>query len=278
MRPANSNRLGSLLRHIVLMIAAALVLLPFIWMVLTSLKPQTEIFLAEIRWWPEQMAAVENYSKAFEKAPLARFLLNGVLVTLSVFALQVLVALPAAYALAKIRFRGRDTVFALVLFAILIPPQAIAVPLFLLFHQMGLLNSYAALILPFSISVFGIFLMRQFFLTVPDDLIDAARMDGISEFGIVWRVMLPAAIPAITAFGIFSIVAHWNDYFWPLIAVNSKELFTPPLGVATFRNEEAGTDYGPLMAAATVIITPLIIAFLIAQRRFIEGIALTGMK
>jgi multiple sugar transport system permease protein len=120
--------------------------------------------------------------------------------------------------------------------------------------------------------------MRQFFMTVPDDLVDAARMDGISEFGIVWRVMLPTAIPAVTAFGIFSVVAHWNDYFWPLIAVNSRELFTPPLGVVAFRNEEAGTDYGPLMAAATVIITPLILAFLVAQRRFIEGITLTGMK
>jgi multiple sugar transport system permease protein len=131
---------------------------------------------------------------------------------------------------------------------------------------------------PFTISVFGIFLMRQFFLTVPDDLIDAARMDGFGEFAIVWRVMLPTALPAVTAFGIFSVVAHWNDYFWPLIVINSEHLYTPPLGVATFRNEEAGTRYGPLMAAATVIIAPLVVAFLLAQRRFIEGITLTGMK
>jgi multiple sugar transport system permease protein len=126
--------------------------------------------------------------------------------------------------------------------------------------------------------VFGIFLMRQFFKTVPDDLVDAARMDGISEFGIVWRVMLPAAIPAVTAFGIFSVVAHWNDYFWPLIVLTSEHLRTPPLGVAAFRNEEAGTNYGPLMAAAIVIIAPLVVAFLLAQRRFIEGITLTGIK
>jgi multiple sugar transport system permease protein len=273
-----SGLLGPILRHGVLGLFGLLVLMPFIWMIVTSLKPQSEIFLSEIRWWPERLHVVENYARAFEKAPLGRFLINGVIVTVSIFVLQVIIALPAAYALAKIRFWGRDLVFALVLFAILIPPQAIAVPLFLLFHQIGLLDTYAALILPFSISVFGIFLMRQFFMTVPDDLVDAARMDGISEFGIVWRVMLPTAIPAVTAFGIFSVVAHWNDYFWPLIAVNSKELFTPPVGVATFRNEEAGTDYGPLMAAATVIITPLAIAFLIAQRRFIEGITLTGMK
>jgi multiple sugar transport system permease protein len=275
---ARSLSVWGFLRHAVLLSAAAVVLLPFIWMVVTSLKPQSEIFLSEIRWWPERLHVVENYAKAFERAPLIRFLLNGALVTVSIFALQALIALPAAYALAKLRFWGRDVVFALVLFCILIPPQAIAVPVFLLFHHIGILDTYAALIVPFTISAFGIFLMRQFFLTVPDDLIDAARMDGISELGIVWRVMLPTAVPALTAFGIFSIVAHWNDYFWPLIAVNSKELFTPPVGVATFRNEEAGTDYGPLMAAATIIIAPLIIAFLLAQRRFIEGITFTGMK
>ena len=115
-------------------------------------------------------------------------------------------------------------------------------------------------------------------MTVPDDLVDAARMDGISEFGIVWRVMLPVAYPALTAFGIFSLVAHWNDYFWPLIAVNEQTLFTPPLGVAHFRNDDAGTDFGALMAAATVVITPLLIAFVFLQRRFVQGITMTGMK
>ncbi|MBS0520898.1 MAG: carbohydrate ABC transporter permease [Proteobacteria bacterium] len=271
-------RPAAIARHLVLLVLAAVTLLPFVWMISTSLKPQAEVFLSEIRWWPEKLHVVENYTAAFAKAPLLRFLLNGAVVTAAIFVLQVAVALPAAYALAKLRFRGRQTVFALVLFCVLIPPQAIAVPLFLLFHQLGILDSYAALIVPFTISVFGIFLMRQFFLGVPDDLVDAARMDGISEVGIVWRVMLPTAIPAVTAFGIFSVVAHWNDYFWPLIVLNSEPLFTPPLGVAAFRNAEAGTDYGPLMAAATVIIAPLVVAFLFAQRRFIEGIAFTGLK
>ena len=121
-------------------------------------------------------------------------------------------------------------------------------------------------------------MLRQFFMTVPDDLIDAARMDGMSEIGIVWRVMLPTAIPAVTAFGIFSVVAHWNDYFWPLIAVGKKELYTPPLGVAFFRLNDGGTDYGVLMAAATIVILPLVAAFLLAQRRFIEGVTFTGLK
>lgn len=269
---------GAIVRHTILLALAVLVLAPFLWMLITAAKPQSEIFIAEIRLWPEKFSLLENMAKAFEKAPLERFLINGALVTAGIFILQVLIALPCAYALAKLPFAGRKGLMALVLFGILIPPQAIAVPLFLLFHQLGLLDTYGALVLPFSISVFGIFLMRQFFMGVPDDLVHAGRMDGMGEFGIVWRVMAPAALPAITAFGIFSVVAHWNDYFWPLIVLNSKELFTPPLGVATFRNDEAGTDYGPLMAAASVIIAPLIIAFLFAQRRFVEGIALSGMK
>ena len=115
-------------------------------------------------------------------------------------------------------------------------------------------------------------------MTVPDDLVDAARLDGITEMGIVWRVMLPTAIPAVTAFGIFSVVAHWNDYFWPLIAISNDQLFTPPLGVVAFRNDDAGNNYGPLMAAATIIVAPLVLAFFLAQRRFIDGIAFTGMK
>ncbi|WP_322515170.1 carbohydrate ABC transporter permease [Rhodopseudomonas palustris] len=268
----------AVLRHVVLLCGALVVLTPFIWMISTASKPPAEIYTSDVHLIPHHFALWENLQEAFAKSNLGRFLLNGLIVTVSIFVLQVLVALPAAYALAKLRFVGRKTLFALVLFGILIPPQATAIPVFLLLHQIGALDSYAALVLPFTISVFGIFLMRQFFKTVPDDLIDAARMDGISEFGIVWRVMLPTAIPAVTAFGIFSVVAHWNDYFWPLIVLNSEQLRTPPLAVAHFRNAEAGTNYGPLMAAALVIITPLVIAFLLAQRRFIEGITMTGLK
>lgn len=266
------------IRHTLLLLGAVVMLLPFIWMISTASKPQTEIFTTDVHLIPHSFALWDNLKTAFGKADLARFLINGVIVTIAIFVLQVLVALPAAYALAKLRFVGRDVLFALVLFCILIPPQATAIPVFLLLHHLGILDTYAALIVPFTISAFGIFLMRQFFKSVPDDLVDAARMDGISEFGIVWRVMLPTAIPALTAFGIFSVVAHWNDYFWPLIVLTSEHLRTPPLGVAAFRNEEAGTNYGPLMAAAIVIIAPLVIAFLLAQRRFIEGITLTGIK
>ena len=273
-----NRRLFGNMRHALLLSIAALVLLPFAWMVSTSLKPPSEIFVDHVRWWPDAFHGVENYTAAFTKAPLLRFLVNGAIVTVSIFLIQVVVAMPTAYALAKLRFRGRDALFAVVLLCLLIPSHAVAVPVFLLLHELGLLNSYAALVLPWTISVFGIFLMRQFFMTVPDDLVDAARMDGISEFGIVWRVMLPTAIPAVTAFGIFSVVAHWNDYFWPLIAVGTQSLYTPPLGIVFFRLNDQGTEYGPLMAAATIVIAPLVLAFLVAQRRFIEGITFTSVK
>lgn len=275
------NRLGPfarILRHVVLMTLAVVIVAPFVWMVLCSFKTQSEILSAEIRLIPHTWAAVENYTAALTRVPMLRFLLNGAIVTLVIFLLQVLVNLPAAYALAKLRFRGRSAFLGLVLLCLLIPVHATAIPTYIMFYKAGLLNTYASLILPFTISVFGIFLMRQFFMTVPDDLIDAARVDGMSEIGIVWRVMLPTAVPALVAFGIFSVVAHWNDYFWPLIVVADQALYTPPLGVAFFRLNDQGTSYGPLMAAATISIAPLVIAFLLAQRRFIEGITLTGMK
>jgi multiple sugar transport system permease protein len=277
----NGMRIGPvawIARHVILMAGGIVMIAPFAMMVLTSFKPQSEILTADFHLLPERWALIQNDAAATQKVSLLRYMLNGVIVTASIFALQVLTSLPTAYALAKLRFWGRDTLFGLVLLCLLVPMHATAIPIYILFYKTGILNTYGALILPFALSVFGIFLMRQFFMTVPDDLIDAARIDGMRDFGIVWRVMLPTAVPALIAFGIFSVIAHWNDYFWPLIAVGNERLFTPPLGIAFFKENGGGTDYGPLMAAATVTIMPLVAAFLIAQRRFIEGITFSGMK
>jgi len=266
------------LRHLVLVTGTVAMLGPFVVMLMTSFKPKAEIFAPTFHLLPHSWGGTENYTTALTQVPLLHFLLNGAIVTAAIFLLQVLVNVPAAYALAKRRFRGRDAMFATVLVCLLIPYQAIALPIYILFFSIGILNTYASLVLPFTISVFGIFLMRQFFLGVPDDLIDAARIDGMSEYRIVWGVMAPTAMPALVAFGIFSLVAHWNDYFWPLIAVAREELYTPPLGIAFLKQNGEGTAYGPLMAAATIVITPLVLAFLVAQRRFIEGITFTGLK
>ncbi len=274
----NRRTILGALRHVVLLIGAAVMLAPFIWMIATSFKPPHEIFAGELTLLPRQWHAHQNYYEAFTKVPMLRYLLNGLIVTSLIFALQIVVAVPCAYALAKLSFRGQNTIFALVLLGILIPSQVPAIPLYIMLWQVGLLDTYAAMIVPSIISVFGIFLMRQFFKTIPDELIQAARLDGLSEFSIVWRIMVPAAMPAVVSFGIFSVVAHWNDYFWPLLVINTRDLAPPPLGVAFFRNEEAGNDYGPLMAGAVIITAPLVAAFLLAQRRFIEGMTMTGLK
>lgn len=267
-----------LFRHAVLMIGAALFLLPFLWMFAASLKPADEIFSPGFRLLPENWAAIENYTLALTQVPLLRYLWNGLVVCAGILILQILIALPAAYCFAKIDFRGKRLAWGLVLLALMIPFQATAIPLYVMFHHLGLLDTTAALILPFIASAFGIFLMRQFFMGVPDDLIHAARLDGMSEFELVWRVMLPTAMPALIAFSIFSVVWHWNDYFWPLLVINTMELATPPLGTMFFKNEEAGTNFGPLMAGTVIITLPLLLFFLAAQKRFIEGVTLSGVK
>lgn len=265
-------------RHLLLMTGALIFLTPFIWMVLTSLKPADEVFSRELTLLPTRLAMVENYTEALTRVPLLRYLWNGFVVCAAILVLQILVLLPAAYAFAKLEFRGKTWAWRLVLLALMIPHQATAIPIYVMLHHAGMLNTLSALIVPFSISAFGIFLMRQFFRTVPDDLVHAARLDGMSEFELVWRVMLPAAMPALFAFAIFSVVWHWNDYFWPLLVISSPELATPPLGTMFFRNEEAGINYGPLMAGTVLITAPLLILFIAAQKRFIEGVTLTGVK
>jgi multiple sugar transport system permease protein len=269
---------GRVARHAFLILTAAFALLPFIWMVSLSLKPPEEIFQADFHLWPTAFHGVENYRVALTAAPMFRFLLNGLLVCAAIFALQLLVCIPCAYALAKLRFRGRDTLFSAVLVGLLLPPQALAIPHFVLLNVFGLLDTYAALILPWAISTFGIFLLRQFFRSIPDEIIHAARLDGLGEFEIIWRIMIPMTAPALAAFGIFSVVAHWNDLFWPLIAVRREEISTPALGILLFRDDEAGQFFGPLMAGAVIIVAPLLVAFLIAQRRFIDGLAVTTIK
>jgi len=265
-------------RLALLSLAAFVVLAPYIWMVAVSVKPQDEVFKASLSLIPQKWALVENYGKVLATIPIWTYVVNGLIVCFGILFFQILFAVPAAYALAKLNFRGRELVFGFVMLGLLVPYQTTALPLYLGIHQLGLLNSYTALIAPFTCSVFAIFLFRQFFRAIPDDLINAARIDGMGEFSIVWRVVLPNALPAATAFAIFSVVAHWNDLFWPLIVIQKGDLYTPAMGILAFRSVEAGEDYGALMAAALLVTAPLVLAFLLAQRRFIEGITMTGLK
>jgi multiple sugar transport system permease protein len=273
------RRAGSLLIvHTILIAGAVFILLPFVWMLITSIKSPSEIFSATFTLWPRHFNAAQNYGFALEKVPLLRFALNGVIVCAGILVVQILVAVPCAYALAKLRFPGRTLLLGLVLMGLCIPIQVPALPLYMGLAELGLLNTYFAIMMPFFISVFAIFLFRQFFKGYPDEIIHAARLDGMSEFEIVWRIVVPSSWPAIAAFAVFSIVAHWNDLYWPLIVISDTNLATPPLGMMFFADAETGSNYGALTAAATVLTAPLVIAFLIARRRFIEGITMTGIK
>jgi multiple sugar transport system permease protein len=267
-----------LLVHGFLLAGAAFILLPFVWMLVTSIKPPDEIFTATLRLWPHRLNAVENYGHALTSAPLLRFALNGLIVCGGILAVQLLVAIPCAYALAKLRFPGRNVLFVLTLLALAIPVQVPALPLYIVLANVGLLNTYVSMMVPFFLSVFAIFLLRQFFKGFPDDILQAARLDGMSELEIVWRIVVPSAWPAIAAFAVFSFVAHWNDLYWPLIVISDAQLAPPPLGMMFFADAETGSNYGALTAAATILTTPLVIAFLLARRQFIAGITMTGVK
>lgn len=265
-------------RHLVLLGTTAFMLMPFVWMFSLSIKPPQEIFDAHIYLWPEHFYGRENYWQALTATPLLRYMLNGLIVTGSILAAQLLVAIPCAYALARLEFPGRDLMFSAVLVGLLIPHQVLALPLFVVFAKLGLLDTYAALILPSTISPFAIFLFRQYFKSLPNELVQAARLDNLSELSIIWRIMFPLAAPATVAFSLLSIVAHWNDLFWPMIVIRSGELATPPLGLTFFQNSDTGNAYGPLMAGTIIIAAPLVIAFLFAQRRFIEGMTAGAIK
>lgn len=270
--------LGRAIRLTLLSLGALIFLAPYIFMISTAGKAQSEIFTSSLSLIPTQFFYLENFAKAFGRVSMGQLLWNGVIVCGLIFVIQVIIAIPCAYAMAKLKFGAARLLMALVMLGLLVPIHATSLPLYVAFDSAALLNSYTALVAPFSISVFAIFLFLQFFRAMPDDLIHAARLDGMSELGIVMRVIVPNAWPAITAFAIFSVVAHWNDLYWPLIVVSNQAYATPPLGLLFFRAAEAGDDYGALMAATLIITLPLVAAFLLAQKRFVEGITMTGLK
>jgi len=264
-------------RSLVLGLGAVVVLMPFIWMLMTSLKPPQEIFTADVRLFPAD-PTLQNYVRIWQRAPIPRYLANSFVVASLILASQLATITPAAYAFAKLKFAGRTICFYLVLGMMMIPAHITMIPNFVTVHRLGWLDTYWGLAAPFLTSGFGVFLLRQFFLTIPDSLIDAARIDGAGSWRVMWSIMVPLAWPALLAFAIFSFATHWNDYFWPLLVVRTKTMQTIPLALASFQNQEAGTLWGELMAAAVIGVTPLLTFFLVVQRRFIEGITFTGLK
>lgn len=252
-------------------IACAVAIFPLYWMVRTALAPPDAVFFKGISLWPTSVT-LDNFERAWNDAHLARAMALGAAVTLAILAVQLLTCVPAAFAFAKLDFRYRNMWYGFVLAALLIPIQATAIPTYIGISRAGLVDTPVALVLPFMTSAFGIFIIRQYMVTIPDALLEAARMDGLTRFQTLVRVVVPLSKPAILTFAVFSVFAHWNDYMWPLLVSRSPDLHTPPLALAVFQDAEQGTDYGALAAGATIVTVPVLVMFAFAKRRFIAGI------
>lgn len=264
---------------ILLIISATLVIIPFVWMISTSLKPDLrQIFVFPPQWIPNP-PAFSNFFTAWNSAPFPRYLLNSVIVSLVPVTLQIINACLSAYVFARIDFPGRNFLFLLFLAVLMIPGQVTVVPNYIILSRLGWLNQYQALIVPFAATAFGTFLIRQSFMTIPRDLIDAAIIDGAGHLGILRYVLIPLSKPMIFTFFLLNFNWRWNDYFWVLIMTSSDTMRTLPVGVIAMRaGAEGGTNWHYLMAATLIVIFPILVLFVFTQRNFIEGVARSGLK
>jgi multiple sugar transport system permease protein len=264
-------RPGALLAWAALVVAMILAVFPYVWMLRTAVAEDT--YARGMGLIPERFT-LDNFVHAWTDSGMGAAMLNGAIVTIGILVIQLVTGIPAAYAFAKLRFPGRDLLYGLVLASLVIPAQAIAVPLFLGINAMSLSNSFAALILPFVTSAFGIFLLRQYMVTIPDALLDAARMDGFGHLRIIVRVVVPISRPAILTFALFSVFASWNEYLWPLLVARAESVRTPPLALALLQADQLNANLGVLAAAAFIVTVPVVILFLFTRRSFVTG--LTG--
>ncbi len=276
------HALSRIVLYVIVLIAVMAAVLPLVWMASTSLKPEGQILSYPPRWLPTT-PTLENYTSVLRRFAFGRWTLNSIVVALAATGLVVLLDALAGYALARLRSRSSNFLFALIISMLLVPIQVTVIPLFLLFAEIRLLDSFAALILPTTANITGVLLMRQFFLGFPVDLEEAARIDGAGEGRIWWSVVMPMAAPALGAVAALTFVSSWNNLLWPLIAVNSDRARTLPVGIAQYMSSHAGTSgsapaYGPALASATMATLPALLIFLLLQRYFVRGIATTGLK
>jgi len=272
-----SQRGKSLLLHLLLIGGAVLALSPFTWMISTSLKAADQVFTIPIQLIPKSFQW-ENFLLPFQQQPqLPRYFLNSILVTSLITASTVFFSSLTGYSLAKFQYRGRTLFFLFILSTMMIPYQLLMVPHFLIAKKLYLLNSYLGLFLPYAMAPFGVFLMRQYILALPTELMEAARIDGCNEFKIFWRVILPLCKPAISALTIFTFMLQWDNFHWPLIIISKDEYLTLPLAILRFQGEYQ-TNYNIMMAVSLLAMLPVLIVFFVAQKRFIEGTVMSGMK
>jgi multiple sugar transport system permease protein len=263
--------------YVVVVAGAISFLFPFMWMVSTSLKTDQDVFTWPPRLMPKPLR-LQNYVDAWNAAPFARFFFNSAFIAVAVTLANLFFSSLAGYAFAKYRFPGKNWIFIALLATMMIPFQVTMIPVFVILSKLHWVDTYWGLIVPFTGSAFGIFLMRQFLTTIPDDLIDAARIDGCSEFRTYLTIVLPLSKPALSALGIFIFMASWNGFIWPFIIVKSTEMKTLPLAVADLAAGLYVMSWPLMMAGACFVVLPAIIVFLLFQRNFVEGITLTGLK
>lgn len=243
---------------------------PFLWMFITAFKTMPEVYQFPPSWWPNSWQ-FENFRIAWSSGPFLTYVWNSLIVALGTLVLQFLIGVPAAYSFARYRFKGRNMLFGLSLIALMIPSQVIFLPVYVQMSHWGLVDTLWALILPFGASAFGIFLLRQAFMQVPDEVIEAARLDNASEWKIMWTIMVPLAKPVLVTFGLFSFIYHWNDYFWPLIMTNSDSVRTLPIGISMLKAAEGGKQWNVIMAGNMILVFPILIVFFFAQRHIINA-------
>jgi multiple sugar transport system permease protein len=269
-------RLGKFFVYLFLIPSSAIMLLPFFWMLSASLKLDKDVFRFPIEWIPSVLQW-SNFVEIWTRIPFLTFFANTTKLTVIITLLQLFTSSFAGYAFAKLKFRGRDALFLLYISSIAVPWQAYMVPQFIMMRNLDLVNTHLALILLQAFTAFGVFLMRQFFVSIPDDILDAARIDGLSEYGIYFRIMLPLSKPALATLTIFTSVFVWNDFMGPLIYLNDTSLKTIQLGLRLFI-QQYSANYALIMAASLVSVIPIIILYIVFQRFFVEGIATTGIK
>ncbi|WP_082588423.1 MULTISPECIES: carbohydrate ABC transporter permease [unclassified Terrabacter] len=272
-----TSRSGHWWLYVILVIALAAVVAPFVWMVLGSFKGEGELRQIPPTWWPQD-ASLDNYTQLFSKLNFGQYFTNSTVVAVVVTAGNLVFCSMLGYALAMLDFKGKRVIFVAVMTTLMIPGVVTFVPLFVLVANAGLVDTIPGLFLPWLVSPFGVFLMRQFILGLPRDLLDAGRVDGAGELRIFWRIILPLCGPALATLGILTFLGSWNNFLWPLVVAQSEDKYTLPVALALYSTGQNSTNYGLLLAGATVVIIPVLVVFLIFQKRFIEGIATTGLK
>jgi multiple sugar transport system permease protein len=266
------------LKYLFLIIGSVVMLLPFVWMILSSFMSAQEILARPLTWFPAD-PGFDAYRGLRDAIPLGRMYLNSVIVTTLTTLGILLTSTLAGYGFAKFHFPGRDALFLIVLATMMIPFFVVLIPIFYMISEVGWIDSYPGLIVPNIATAFGIFLMRQYMLSLPDEVLDAARVDGASELEIYWRIVLPLSTPVIGALSILAFVYQWNNFLWPLVVARSDSMWTVPVGLNSLRVYASSAQVINMqMAGATLAVLPVIVVFLALQRYFVRGIALTGMK